>query len=187
MSSPLSFQIPKALPSFCHYQPGIPSLSIRSQQKQLNFKPSKEPSKITGDLIGNFDVQKSSLAIQVGALLGTVVQPAYAVTGVNNEEDFTWVLIQLGISAFLYFIVMPPIIMNWLRIRWYKRDLLEMYLQFMFVFIFFPGLMLWAPFLNFRKFPRDPSMKYPWSTPEDPSKVPSAFLKSPWATPEDYE
>ncbi|RRT85893.1 hypothetical protein GW17_00018399, partial [Ensete ventricosum] len=28
-------------------------------------------------------------------------------------------------------------------------------------------LMLWAPFLNFRKFPRDPTMEYPWSTPKD--------------------
>ncbi|PQM41315.1 NAD(P)H-quinone oxidoreductase subunit L chloroplastic isoform X2 [Prunus yedoensis var. nudiflora] len=46
-----------------------------------------------------------------------------------------------------------PIIMNWLRIRWYKRNLLEMYLQFMCVFLFFPGVLLWAPFLNFRKFP----------------------------------
>ena len=36
-----------------------------------------------------------------------VAQPALAVTGVNNEEDFTWVLIQLGISAFLYFLVAP--------------------------------------------------------------------------------
>ena len=36
-----------------------------------------------------------------------VVEPAYAVTGVNNEEDFAWVLIQLGISAFIYFLVMP--------------------------------------------------------------------------------
>lgn len=34
-------------------------------------------------------------------------EPALAVTGVNDEEDFTWVLIQLGISAFLYFIVSP--------------------------------------------------------------------------------
>ena len=28
-------------------------------------------------------------------------------------------------------------------------------------------LMLWAPFVNFRKFPRDPTMKYPWSKPKE--------------------
>ncbi|KAK4409713.1 NAD(P)H-quinone oxidoreductase subunit L, chloroplastic [Sesamum angolense] len=116
-----------------------------------------------------------------------VAQPAFAVTGVNEEEDLIWILIQSGISAFFYFIVVPPIIMNWLRTRWYKRNLLEMYVQFMFVFIFYPGVLLWAPFLNFRKFPRDPTMKYPWSTPQDPSQIKGGFLKYPWAQPEDYE
>uniref|UniRef100_A0A7N0V992 Uncharacterized protein n=1 Tax=Kalanchoe fedtschenkoi TaxID=63787 RepID=A0A7N0V992_KALFE len=84
--------------------------------------------------------KSSLLVIQVGALLATAEQPALAITGVNNQEDFTWVLIQLGISAFLYFLVVPPFIMNWLRLRWYKRNLIEMYLQFMCVFIFFPGM-----------------------------------------------
>ncbi|KAL0396713.1 UNVERIFIED_CONTAM: NAD(P)H-quinone oxidoreductase subunit L, chloroplastic [Sesamum calycinum] len=84
-------------------------------------------------------------------------------------------------------ILATPIIMNWLRTRWYKRNLLEMYVQFMFVFIFYPGVLLWAPFLNFRKFPRDPTMKYPWSTPQDPSQIKGGFLKYPWAQPEDYE
>ncbi|XP_055810443.1 NAD(P)H-quinone oxidoreductase subunit L, chloroplastic, partial [Solanum dulcamara] len=130
---------------------------------------------------------KSPLAIQL--LLSTVciAEPALAVTGVNNEEDLIWVLIQLAISAFFYFLVCPPIIMSWLRKRWYKRDLLEMYLQFMFVFIFFPGILLWAPFLNFRKFPRDPSMKYPWSTSQNSSQVKNMYNKYPWATEEDYE
>ncbi|KAH9746291.1 NAD(P)H-quinone oxidoreductase subunit L [Citrus sinensis] len=48
-------------------------------------------------------------------------------------------------------------------------------------------LLLWAPFLNFRKLPRDPSMKAPWDTPADPSKVKNAYLKFPWAQVEDYE
>ncbi|CAI0431361.1 unnamed protein product [Linum tenue] len=131
----------------------------------------------------------SNLSIQLGALVAILVQPgaAYAVTGVNNEEDLTWTLIQVAIVAFWYFIIMPPVIMNWLRIRWYRRKLLEMYLQFMFVFLFFPGVMLWAPFLNFRKFPRDPSMKYPWSKPENPSQIKNDYLKYPFASPEDYE
>ncbi|XP_039127095.1 NAD(P)H-quinone oxidoreductase subunit L, chloroplastic [Dioscorea cayenensis subsp. rotundata] len=95
------------------------------------------------------------------------VAPALAVTGVNDEIDLYSLLVSGGIISFFYFIVMPPIIMNWMRLRWYKRKFVEMYFQFMFVFLFFPGLMLWAPFLNFRKFPRDPTMKYPWSTPND--------------------
>ncbi|XP_052205539.1 NAD(P)H-quinone oxidoreductase subunit L, chloroplastic [Diospyros lotus] len=191
MSCSLSFQFPKGLPSLHQSHRGIPSLTAqnqKNQQKQIhNSIPNKAPAAIAGKLARYFNPKNSCLAVQVGALLSTIVEPAYGVTGVNNEEDFTWVLIQLGISAFLYFLVMPPIIMNWLRIRWYRRNLLEMYLQFMFVFMFFPGVLLWAPFLNFRKFPRDPSMKYPWSTPQDPNSVPNAFLKYPWATPEDYE
>ncbi|XP_004239333.1 NAD(P)H-quinone oxidoreductase subunit L, chloroplastic [Solanum lycopersicum] len=133
---------------------------------------------------------KSSLAIQIGTLVLSTVcsaEPVLAVTGVNNEEDLVSVLIQLAISAFFYFLVCPPIIMSWLRKRWYKRDLFEMYLQFMFVFIFFPGILLWAPFLNFRKLPRDPSMKYPWSTPQNPSQIKNNYKRYPWATEEDYE
>ncbi|KAK9276145.1 hypothetical protein L1049_005676 [Liquidambar formosana] len=187
MSCSLSFQIPRALPSLSPNQCRIPTLHITSQHTQSHKAKPKTITSITQKPINHFHLKGSSLAIQVGALLANVEQPAFAVTGVNNEEDFTWVLIQLGIIAFWYFLIMPPIIMNWLRVRWYKRNLLEMYVQFMFVFMFFPGIMIWAPFLNFRKFPRDPSMKYPWSTPQDPSKIKNAYRKYPFAKPEDYE
>ncbi|THU61268.1 hypothetical protein C4D60_Mb07t21510 [Musa balbisiana] len=113
-------------------------------------------------------VDKFALLLQYGAILAAVEAPsALAVTGNNMEEDLVTTLISGGIVAVLYLFVIPPIIMNWLRLRWYKRKFFETYLQFMCVFIFFPGLMLWAPFLNFRKFPRDPTMEYPWSTPKD--------------------
>ncbi|XP_059649532.1 NAD(P)H-quinone oxidoreductase subunit L, chloroplastic [Cornus florida] len=188
MSCSLSIQIPKALPPLSLIQSRFSSLPIVSKQKQ---PPSSKPKKtLAGNSrkpIDSFPPQKTSLAVQVGALLATVAQPAFAVTGVNHEEDFIWVLIQLGIAAFWYFLIMPPIIMNWLRIRWYRRNLLEMYLQFMFVFMFFPGVLLWAPFLNFRRFPRDPNMEYPWSTPQDPSQIKTTYLKYPWGKIEDYE
>ncbi|CAN4081867.1 unnamed protein product [Withania somnifera] len=165
--------------------PSLPLLHGKVQKPSIQQKASKGIHLKSIECLAS---SKSTLAIQVGTLLATVgVEPALAVTGVNNEEDFIWVLIQLAISAFFYFLVCPPIIMTWLRKRWYKRDLLEMYLQFMFVFIFFPGVLLWAPFLNFRKLPRDPSMKYPWSTPENPSQVKNMYRKYPWATEEDYE
>ncbi|CAL9195195.1 unnamed protein product [Musa hybrid cultivar] len=113
-------------------------------------------------------LDKFALLLQYGAILAAVEAPsALAVTGNNTEEDLVTTLISGGIVAVFYLFVIPPIIMNWLRLRWYKRKFFETYLQFMCVFIFFPGLMLWAPFLNFRKFPRDPTMEYPWSTPKD--------------------
>ncbi|KAI3491862.1 hypothetical protein L1887_43725 [Cichorium endivia] len=190
MSSSLSFIIPKALPSLPHSK--FHPLSTPLNQKQSHIHKPQKYTKLT--IVNHkknddgFTLNKSHLAIQVGALLTTIVsEPAFAVTGVNDEEDIVWVLIQLGICAFFYFLVAPPFIMNWLRTRWFKRNLLEMYVQFMFVFLFFPGVLLWAPFLNFRKFPRDPDMKYPWSVPEDPSKIRNRYKKFPWATIDDYE
>ncbi|WCJ33573.1 NAD(P)H-quinone oxidoreductase subunit L chloroplastic [Euphorbia peplus] len=181
--------IPKALP--------LPCISHVLKLKKSPFfitchlNPFHNSKKLTGITVKPqhlIDVNGLSLAVPLAAFFATIEQPAYAVTGLNNnEEDLTSILVQLAILGFGYFIVAPPIIMNWLRIRWYRRKLLEMYLQFMFVFLFFPGILLWAPFLNFRKFPRDPSMKYPWSTPKDPSKIPNAYAKYPWATPEDYD
>ncbi|KAL7590496.1 hypothetical protein Lser_V15G37239 [Lactuca serriola] len=190
MSSSLSFNIPKALPSLpqCKFHP----LSTQLNKKPRIFTPHKKSYKLTivnqKKSEDGFTLNKSHLAIQVGALLTTIVsEPAFAITGVNYEEDIVWVLIQSAISAFFYFLVAPPFIMNWLRTRWFKRNLLEMYVQFMFVFLFFPGVLLWAPFLNFRKFPRDPDMKYPWSVPKDPSKIRNNYKKFPWATIDDYE
>ncbi|EEF34601.1 conserved hypothetical protein [Ricinus communis] len=187
MSCSLSFHIPQALPSLSPHRRKAP-FYISSKYKPVhNSKLDKKVSSIRRSPEGYNDVKKFSLAVQLGAFFATVEQSALAVTGVNNEEDLTWVLIQSAIVAFWYFLIMPPIIMNWMRVRWYRRKLFEMYLQFMFTFIFFPGILLWAPFLNFRKFPRDPSMKYPWSTPENPSQIKNDYAKFPYATPEDYD
>ncbi|XP_010274736.1 PREDICTED: NAD(P)H-quinone oxidoreductase subunit L, chloroplastic [Nelumbo nucifera] len=170
MNCSLSSPLAKAVPVCISSQFRRPSLSITSKHvQQPKFKPLKALNSTSEKPINWSALQKSGLALQLGTLLVTIEQPAFAVTGVNDEQDLTTTLIQLGIVAFWYFLIMPPIIMNWLRLRWYKRKLLEMYLQFMFVFMFFPGIILWAPFINFRRLPRDPSMKYPWSTPQDPS------------------
>ncbi|KAJ0981337.1 hypothetical protein J5N97_009592 [Dioscorea zingiberensis] len=140
-------QNPKSLPDLKH--PVCP---------QINLSLKQRPS---------FPLEKLSVLLQCGTILSSIgAPPALAVTGVNDEIDLVSLLVSGGIISFFYFIVIPPIIMNWMRLRWYKRKFAEMFFQFMFVFVFFPGLMLWAPFLNFRKFPRDPTMKYPWSTPK---------------------
>lgn len=188
MSYCFSFQSPKALPTLssqrrrtslrttAKYKPFHNTKLVKQKATSVNRKPEDHDQ-----------AKKSSLAIQFAALLATIEQPAFAITGVNNPEDLTSILIQLAIVTFCYFILMPPIIFNWLWKRMYRRKLLETYLQFMCIFIFFPGILLWAPFLNFRKFPRDPSLQYPWSKPEDPSKIKNDYLRYPWATPEDYD
>ncbi|XP_056689445.1 NAD(P)H-quinone oxidoreductase subunit L, chloroplastic isoform X2 [Spinacia oleracea] len=181
MSCTISFHPVKALPFLSppKCKPGF-SVITCAHKKQPSNNGSNISLKLSNDI-------KSNWVFQFGLLATTVAEPALAVTGVNNQEDLIWVLLKAGVVGFCYFLIMPPIIMNWLRIRWYRRNLLEMYFQFMFVFIFFPGILVWAPFLNFRKFPRDPTMKYPWSKPENPSEVKGGFLKYPWATIEDYE
>lgn len=187
MSYCFSFQSPKALPTLSS-QRRRTSLCTTAKYKPFhNTKLVKKVTSVNRKPEDHDQAKKSSLAIQFAALLATIEQPAFAITGVNNPEDLTSILIQLAIVTFCYFILMPPIIFNWLWKRMYRRKLLETYLQFMCIFIFFPGILLWAPFLNFRKFPRDPSLQYPWSKPEDPSKIKNDYLRYPWATPEDYD
>ncbi|KAK1630777.1 hypothetical protein QYE76_005092 [Lolium multiflorum] len=113
-------------------------------------------------------LQKLVTVLQCGAVWAAVEAPA-ALATVSGEEDLDLlgILPPIAAIAFVYLFIAPPIIMNWMRQRWFKRKFLEMYLQFMFTYLFFPGLMLWAPFVNFRKFPRDPTMKYPWSKPKE--------------------
>ncbi|XP_027341771.1 NAD(P)H-quinone oxidoreductase subunit L, chloroplastic [Abrus precatorius] len=192
MSYSFSLHVPKALPPLPTSARGASSLFIASEHKSNhnNTNPCRSLHRITcsSQKPNDYDsLKKPSLALHIGALLALAEQPVLAVTGENNQPELTWVLTQWGIVLFIYFIVVPPIIMYWLWKRWYRRKLLEMYLQFMCVFIFFPGVLLWAPFLNYRKFPRDPSLKYPWSTPEDPSKIRNAYSKYPFAEPEDYD
>ncbi|KAF3324208.1 NAD(P)H-quinone oxidoreductase subunit L [Carex littledalei] len=157
--------------------PSIPKQAPHSKLKILSVYKAKPATLTTSSSSSNLIKSHSGKLLsllQYGAFFAAVEVPAaLAVTGENNsEEDLVTTLIYGAIIAFGYFFVAPPIIMNWMRVRWYKRKFFEMYLQFMFTFIFFPGLMLWAPFINFRKLPRDETMEYPWSTPKDDPNIP---------------
>ncbi|KAG5015217.1 hypothetical protein JHK82_020904 [Glycine max] len=199
MSFTFNLHVPKALPPLPSSSRGTTSLFFSSKQKSYhnNTSPCQSLLITCRSHKPNYDdtsLKYTSLALQVGALLALVrffffyIQKlSVAVTGENNRPELIWVLTQWGVVLFGYFLVVPPIIFYWLWKRWYRRNLLEMYLQFMCVFIFFPGVLLWAPFLNFRKFPRDTSLQYPWSVPEDPSKIRSSYAKYPYAEPEDYD
>ncbi|CAJ1938883.1 unnamed protein product [Sphenostylis stenocarpa] len=191
MRSSFSLHVPKALPPLPTTPHGTTSLFFASKHKKSYHKNSHCQSlRVTCSTHkpeNDVSLKYTNLALHIGALLALAEQPVLAVTGENNRQELSLVLTQWGIVLFVYFLVVPPIIMFWLWKRWYRRGLLEMYFQFMFVFIFFPGVILWAPFLNFRKFPRDPSMQYPWSVPEDPSKIKSSYFKYPYAEPEDYD
>ncbi|KAI5381317.1 NAD(P)H-quinone oxidoreductase subunit L, chloroplastic [Lathyrus oleraceus] len=197
MSCSFSLHVPKALPPLPYYSSSSPSLFISSKLKPFHNNTST-PSNQSRHIVkcstqkpkDHVSLKKPNLALPIGAVLLALAEhpAALAVTGTNNHpQELSFILIQLGIVFFFYFITAPPLILFWLWKRWYRRKLVEMYFQFMFVFIFFPALLVWVPFLNFRKFPRDPDMEYPWSIPEDPSKIRNAYYKYPFADPEDYD
>ena len=49
-----------------------------------------------------------------------------------------------------YLVVLPGILYFYLKSRWYVASSIERLIMYLFVFLFFPGLLLLSPFLNFR-------------------------------------
>lgn len=110
--------------------------------------------------------QRLIASVAVCASLFMVDAPAFADTGIFDPELVESVLIW-GAFAFIYFLVIPLIVFNYLRLRWYKRNLPEALFQFLLVFLFFPGMLLLAPFINFRRLPRNDA-KEPWDDVRSP-------------------
>lgn len=54
------------------------------------------------------------------------------------------------ILAGAYLIAVPLAVLLYLKQRWYVATSVERTLMYFLVFFFFPGLLLLAPFLNFR-------------------------------------
>ncbi len=52
--------------------------------------------------------------------------------------------------GFLYLVVVPLLLYYWMNSRWNIMGKLERLGIYGFVFLFFPGLILFAPFLNLR-------------------------------------
>eukprot|EP00250_Pteridium_aquilinum_P033260 c5376_g1_i1 orf=478-1059(-) len=97
----------------------------------------------------------------LGASVLMVTLPANALLTMETLPDFLDAVIISVISALLYFLVVPVIIYYYLYKRWFKRRMAEAILQFGLVFLFFPGMLLLAPFINFRGLPKD-GAKEPW-------------------------
>ncbi|PWZ12907.1 NAD(P)H-quinone oxidoreductase subunit L, chloroplastic [Zea mays] len=163
---PCPKQLPKRRPTFAASQQQSPSSSAKFRLCLLHDK-SASPTTSVQMQSSQSQLQRLATVLQCGAVWAAVEAPAaLAVTG-EEDIDLLGILPPLAVFAFFYFLVAPPVIMNWMRLRWYKREFVETYLQFMFTYLFYPAMMFWAPFVNFRKFPRDPTMKYPWSKPKE--------------------
>jgi NAD(P)H-quinone oxidoreductase subunit L len=58
------------------------------------------------------------------------------------------------VLAFSYLIAVPLVLYIYLQKRWYTASSFERGFMYFLVFFFFPGLLLFAPFLNLRPKPR---------------------------------
>lgn len=66
-------------------------------------------------------------------------------------------LITLGLYGALggaYLLVLPGMLMFYLKTRWNTMGSVERLIAYSLVFVFFPGLLLLSPFINLRPQPR---------------------------------
>jgi NAD(P)H-quinone oxidoreductase subunit L len=69
----------------------------------------------------------------------------------------TDLLLTLGLYGAIggaYLVVVPLILLFYLQRRWYTAGSVERTVLYGLVFAFFPGMLLFSPFLNFRPQPR---------------------------------
>jgi NAD(P)H-quinone oxidoreductase subunit L len=62
-------------------------------------------------------------------------------------------VLYLGLAG-AYLLVMPLLVYVYLQKRWYVASSIERLLMYFMVFFFFPGMLLFSPFLNLRPSPR---------------------------------
>jgi NAD(P)H-quinone oxidoreductase subunit L len=78
-----------------------------------------------------------------------------------DAVDLTVELMNLPIAPIVYLllagtylVVLPALAYLYMRARWYTASSIERLLMYFMTFLLFPGLLLLAPFLNFRPQPR---------------------------------
>ena len=66
-----------------------------------------------------------------------------------SSETILAALLYLGLGT-LYLLIVPLILYLYMSKRWYVVSSLERLFMYFLVFMFFPGLLLFSPFLNLR-------------------------------------
>jgi NAD(P)H-quinone oxidoreductase subunit L len=61
-----------------------------------------------------------------------------------------WVLLSYSLLGGTYLLVVPLLLFLWMNRRWHQMGKFERTFVYGLVFLFFPGLILFAPFLNLR-------------------------------------
>ncbi len=70
------------------------------------------------------------------------------------SNDVMLTLALYGGLAGIYLVVVPLALLLYLKRRWYGAGSIERTLLYGLMFAFFPGVLLFSPFLNFRPQPR---------------------------------
>ncbi|MBC6421368.1 MAG: NAD(P)H-quinone oxidoreductase subunit L [Hormoscilla sp. SP5CHS1] len=65
-------------------------------------------------------------------------------------DDTLLTLLLYGVLAGAYLLVVPLLLFFYMKSRWYACSSIERGFMFFLVFLFFPGLLLLAPLVNFR-------------------------------------
>ena len=65
------------------------------------------------------------------------------------NNSFATLVAYVGIIS-IYLVVIPLILFYWMNNRWNVMGKVERLIVYGFVFLFFPGLILFSPFLNLR-------------------------------------
>ena len=65
------------------------------------------------------------------------------------ESVLEYILVMLIFGVF-YLLVVPLGLFLWMNSRWHRMSNIERLVIYGMVFLFFPGMVLFAPFLNFR-------------------------------------
>jgi len=85
-----------------------------------------------------------------------VAEAISAYQAADTDGQLTGSVVTLTAVLLGYLFVAPPVIMFYLHKRWFKKfNSWEVFFRFFLVFAFFPALLLWNPFVNFRADPRD--------------------------------
>ncbi|MGB3650093.1 MAG: NAD(P)H-quinone oxidoreductase subunit L [Rivularia sp. (in: cyanobacteria)] len=68
----------------------------------------------------------------------------------NLQPEATIVpLVYLALAG-SYLLVIPALVLTYMKLRWYTVSSFERGFMYFLVFLFFPGLLLLSPFVNFR-------------------------------------
>ena len=78
--------------------------------------------------------------------------PIVTLFALENQisNNFLLVLAAYAVIAFIYLVVVPLFLYYWMNNRWHFMGKVERFGMYGLVFLFFPGLILFSPFLNLR-------------------------------------